>query len=83
MLAQNRLLVKAKARVEEKAHFKIRELELRLEKANAVDERLRKEDAEYAVISQGASRSSTAKLAIEGWWKPLPSFTSLVPLGFP
>ena len=66
MLAQNRLLVKAKARVEEKAHFKVRELELRLEKANAVDERLRKEDAEYAVISQGASRSSTAKLAIEG-----------------
>ena len=42
MLAQNRLLVKAKARVEEKAHFKVRELELRLEKANAVDERFEK-----------------------------------------
>ena len=65
MLAQNKLLVKAKARVEEKAQFRVRELELHLEKANAVDERLRKEDAEYAAISQGVSSSSTAKLGID------------------
>lgn len=61
LAAENEKLIKAKAQIEIQTQFKTRELELRLEKVNAVDARLRKEDADDAAISQGVScRRSTS-----------------------
>ena len=53
LLSKNELLLKAKVQGEEKALFRIRELELRLEKVNAVDARLRKEDNDVSVLPKG------------------------------
>ncbi|KAH8061497.1 hypothetical protein JL722_4125 [Aureococcus anophagefferens] len=55
LAAKNELLAKEKQAAGEKAEFRVRELELRLEKEYNVDARLRKEDADDAAISRGVS----------------------------
>mmetsp|Transcript_32272 Transcript_32272/g.97150 ORF Transcript_32272/g.97150 Transcript_32272/m.97150 type:complete len:689 (-) Transcript_32272:591-2657(-) len=69
LVAKNEMLIKAKVQNEERAHFRIRELGLRLEKANAVDARLRKEEADEAAISQGVSGGATTSVASHSFKK--------------
>lgn len=66
LIARNETLEKAKSQLEQRSKFRIKELELRLEKISAVDARLRKEDADDAAMSQGTAPRVTASHCFDG-----------------
>ncbi len=60
LISKNEILQKANRQIQQKAQFRITELELRLERVGAGDARLRKEAADTAVVSQCVSEDTAS-----------------------